>query len=219
MPLRAVLFDAGNTLLYVNREEIRRVLARRGHALDPGRLVEAELKIRQRLDDPELVARSTDGSRWDRLYGGILEELGMPPEALEDLRAYHERRNLWDTVPAEVPRVLERLRGRYRLGVISNSNGTVAGVLARLGLAAYFETVVDSHLEGVEKPDPRIFRIALERMGLAPAEAIYVGDIYHIDVVGARAAGMDAILLDPGGLHLDKDCRRIADLAGLEEVL
>ena len=59
---------------------------------------------------------------------------------------------------------------------------------------------------GVEKPDPRIFQIALERAGLEPSEAAYVGDLYSIDVLGARAAGLHAVLMDPGACWPPRDC-------------
>ena len=83
-------------------------------------------------------------------------------------------------------------RSGVRTAVISNSNGSVRAILERLGLLPSLEFVLDSSAIGVEKPDPRIFRMALERSGLAPDEAVYIGDIYSIDVVGARAAGMQA---------------------------
>src|SRR5207247_7496530 len=105
--------------------------------------------------------------------------------------------NLWEIVPPGVPRALEALRGQYRLAVISNANGTVREKLRRIGLLGFFETVLDSHEEGVEKPDPRIFRAALERTGARADRSLYIGDMYHIDVAGARAAGMDVVLLDP----------------------
>lgn len=218
-PLRAVLFDAGSTLVFPNREEILRVLARHGCVSDPVRLESAELDVRRRLDTPEWIRRTNDASRWDDYFGGILDRLGAPRSVLADLRAYHDRRNLWDWVPPEIPPVLERLRARYRLAVISNSNGTVASVLDRLGIGRHFELVVDSHVVGIEKPDPRIFRLALDRLALRADEGIYVGDIYHVDVVGARGAGLDAVLLDPGGIHADKDCRRVRSLGELERLL
>jgi hypothetical protein len=71
--------------------------------------------------------------------------------------------------------------------------------MERLGLARYLDFVLDSGEVGVEKPDPRIFARALAEAGLRPSEAVYVGDFYSIDVVGARAAGMDTVLLDGGG--------------------
>jgi putative hydrolase of the HAD superfamily len=72
---------------------------------------------------------------------------------------------------------------------------------------------------GVEKPDPRIFRMALERMGIEPEDAVYVGDVYEIDVVGARAAGMRAYLIDPLMRLGHLDCDRIASLTELPDRL
>jgi putative hydrolase of the HAD superfamily len=81
-------------------------------------------------------------------------------------------------------------------------------------LLPWLEFVLDSSEVGVEKPDPRIFRLALERAGLAPDEAVYVGDIYSIDVLGARAAGMGAVLLDPGQCWGARDCLLAPDVLG-----
>jgi putative hydrolase of the HAD superfamily len=67
----------------------------------------------------------------------------------------------------------------------------------------------------VEKPDPRLFRLALQRAGAAPEEAVHVGDLYEVDVVGARAAGIRAILLDPAGLYPEADCPRVRSLGEL----
>ena len=77
--------------------------------------------------------------------------------------------------------------------MVSNSDGRVEQALAAAGLRHYFDVVIDSALVGVEKPDPRIFHAALEALGVAPEEALYVGDLYDIDVLGARAAGLDAV--------------------------
>ena len=82
-----------------------------------------------------------------------------------------------------------------------------------------FEFVIDSGEVGVEKPDPRIFQIALDRMGVTAADALYVGDLYEVDVVGARAAGLDVVLLDPYGVHADRDVRRSRSLEELADVL
>jgi HAD superfamily hydrolase (TIGR01509 family) len=140
---------------------------------------------------------------------------GVAQSVIRDLQAIHRTNNIWEVVPPEVPRVLAELRGRYRLGVVSNANGTVREKLRRVGLAEYFEVILDSHEEGVEKPDPRIFQLALERLGARAEEAVHVGDYYHIDVVGARAAGVRAVLLDPGGAHRDKGVLRIESLEAL----
>jgi putative hydrolase of the HAD superfamily len=139
----------------------------------------------------------------------------MPDRVFERLDAYHRVHNLWEDVPPDVPAALERLRGRVRMGVVSNANGTVRAKLARVGLAGYFELVVDSHEEGIEKPDPRIFALTLARMGVPAAEAAYVGDLYHVDVVGAAAAGLDAYLLDPFDLYRGSPVPRVRSLAEL----
>ncbi|MEO8500523.1 MAG: HAD hydrolase-like protein, partial [Vicinamibacteria bacterium] len=70
----------------------------------------------------------------------------------------------------------------------------------------------DSYVEKVEKPDPRFFEIALERSGSTRATTVHVGDFYEIDVVGARRAGLEAILLDPADVNRDRDCVRVRTL-------
>ena len=82
-----------------------------------------------------------------------------------------------------------------------------------------FEFVIDSGEVGVEKPDPRIFQIALERMGVSAADALYVGDLYEVDVVGARAAGLDVVLLDPSGEHSGRDVKTVRSVAELADGL
>lgn len=212
--MKLLLFDAGGTLVFPDWALIAEALARHGVRVDPAALEAAEPRARWRMDRPDLIARSTDRSRWRIFFDEVLREAGVsswPDEPFEELHALHERENLWSHVPDLTRRALDRLRGR-RMGVVSNANGTVRRKLVRLGLDAYFEDIVDSHDVGVEKPDPRIFEIALKRLGAAPVDAVYVGDFYHLDVAGARAAGIDAFLLDPLGLHADKDCRRIRTL-------
>ena len=103
-------------------------------------------------------------------------------------------------------------RAGLRAGVISNSNGSVRASLQALGLAPYLDFVLDSGEVGFEKPDPRIFELALARAGIAAAEAVHVGDLYSIDVRGARAGGLHAVLLDPGGHWGERDCPRVPDL-------
>jgi putative hydrolase of the HAD superfamily len=88
----------------------------------------------------------------------------------------------------------------------------VARLLEALGLAGWLDAVVDSGVVGFEKPDPRIFRHAAAALGVEPAEAVHVGDLYSVDVVGARAAGARAILLDPFGAWTVDDCPKARDV-------
>jgi putative hydrolase of the HAD superfamily len=188
--------------------------------VSPEELERGEQKARFALDDPELIRTSTDHSRWTLYFETIFRSCGVREAAivrdvLAELQAIHKVSNLWEIVPPDVPAALEELKPRFRLSVISNANGTVREKLRRVGLIDFFDMVLDSHEEGVEKPDPRIFRAALERTGARAERSLYIGDMYHIDVAGARAAGMEVVLLDPADLHGDKPVRRIPGLGAL----
>lgn len=215
-----IFFDAGNTIVYVNMAYVSEALARRGARATPEALWASEHRARAALDDPEVIRGTTDGSRWglyfERIFAGCgIAEREVVEPVLAELRARHAVENLWEVVPPEVPRTLEALRRRHRLAVISNANGTVREKLRRVGLLPFFDLVLDSHEEGIEKPDPRLFRSALERTGARAEASVYVGDMYHIDVVGARAAGLRPVLVDPVDVYADKDVPRIRDLDGL----
>ena len=106
----------------------------------------------------------------------------------------------------------------YRVGVVSNADGRVEALFDQVGLTPYVEFVIDSHVVGVAKPDPRIFRMGAERLRLPPEECLYVGDLYAVDVLGARAAGLRPLLLDPFERHADWDdvqrIRSVVELPG-----
>src|SRR5947209_7134930 len=88
----------------------------------------------------------------------------------------------------------------------------IAERLGAVGLGELVDAVVDSGTVGVEKPNPKIFACAAAALGVAPEEAVHVGDLYSVDVVGARAAGSRAILLDPAGAWTAVDCPTAPDL-------
>jgi putative hydrolase of the HAD superfamily len=213
MTVRAIFFDAGNTLIRMDYPVIVAELARLGAPVTLGDLERAEWRARVRLDASFAPGASTEhpdtGERYLRL---ILDELGVRDATIQSAlsawrRGYNAPMGFWTQMEPEADLALKHARERgLRTAVISNSNGTVADILAHLGLARDLEFIIDSFNVGVEKPDPRIFRIALDRAGLAPSEAVYVGDLYSIDVVGARAAGMRAILMDPGACWGSRDC-------------
>jgi FMN phosphatase YigB (HAD superfamily) len=88
-------------------------------------------------------------------------------------------------------------------------------MLRRLNLYDHFHFVFDSHEEGIAKPDPEFFRLALRASESTPATTVHVGDFYHIDVVGARRVGIRQLLLDAANLYGDHDCDRIQNLSDL----
>ncbi len=213
MSVRAIFFDAGNTLIRMDYPVIVAELTRLGATVTLSDLERAEWRARVRLDASFAPGASTEhpdtGERYLRL---ILDELGVRDATIQSTlsawrRGYNAPMGFWTHMEPEADLALELARERgLRTAVISNSNGTVADILAHLGLAKDLEFIIDSSKVGVEEPDPRIFRIALERAGLQPHEAVYVGDLYSIDVVGARAAGLRAILMDPGACWGSRDC-------------
>lgn len=211
--VRALFFDAGNTLLRMNYGAIAAQLGLHGLHYTPDDVARAEYRARFRLDPHLAPGASTESrSTGGYYFRYLLEELGITDAeirgALTEWRqSYNRPVGLWNQADPEAAGVLRRLRARgLGTGVVSNSNGSVRGILEELGLAGHLDFILDSTVVGVEKPDPRIFRLALEAARVAPAEAVYVGDLYSVDVLGARGAGLGAILLDPGGVWGEVDC-------------
>jgi putative hydrolase of the HAD superfamily len=213
MPVRIIFFDAGNTLLHMNYAVIALELQARGVAVTAEDLRRAEHRARVRLD-ADLTSRvSTESGETHRRYlQYLLDGIGVTDgdtvgAMLEWRRSYNPPVGLWNAPDPEAEPALRLVEERgVRAAVISNSNGSVRRILTELGLARYLEFVLDSGELGIEKPDPRIFQLALDRAGVEPARAIYVGDLYSIDVLGARAVGMTPVLLDPGACWGDRDC-------------
>lgn len=128
--------------------------------------------------------------------------------------------DLWSYVLPGVEDALMRFKqAGLSLAAVSNADGTVEDALRRQGLRDYFEVVIDSGAVGFEKPDPRIFRHTLSVMVSEAQETLHVGDIFDVDVVGARSAGIHALLIDPFGDWDHVDCDRVADLTELADLV
>lgn len=195
-----ILFDAGNTLSYLDHQVLAQVAAQVGPAVAAETLARCEAVAKRRYEETLRRGASHEGG-WLLYMRAIFEAAGLgsgdAARAAEAAKLEHERFNLWRRVPEGLPEALSRARAAgIRLGIVSNSEGALLALLERVGLASYFETVVDSGLESVRKPDPAIFQLALTRMGIGPESVLYAGDIPDVDVVGARAAGLDAVLID-----------------------
>jgi putative hydrolase of the HAD superfamily len=211
--VRAVIFDAGNTLLRMNYAIIAAELRARGRAVTPDQVEEAELRARVRLDPHLAPGASTESTTiHGRYLRYLLEHLAVTDEAeIEAIarwrRGYNAPVGLWNRADPEALSALRAVRAAGLVaGVISNSNGSVRSILEETGLVAHLHFVIDSSVVGVEKPDPRIFHLGLREAGVAAGDAVYVGDLYSVDVLGARAAGLAGILLDPGGFWGPRDC-------------
>lgn len=106
---------------------------------------------------------------------------------------------IWEVFPDVLPTLEEGKRRGCIQGVVSDAASALLGVLDHLGLNQYLDFVIVSALTGLSKPDAAIFQLALDRAGVRPEEALYVGDNYVPDVVGARAAGIPVLLIDRRG--------------------
>jgi len=221
--LDAVLFDAGGTLVRLDYELMSRCAARCGAPVSPDALHLAEARARRDIDrraHAEGGVHDSDAERVRDYFETLLDYAGASADAVRSagslLREEHARRNLWRVVCDGARETLHEIRALgLRVAVVSNADGRVEGILQTLDLHRYLDLIVDSHHEGVEKPDPEIFRRALDRLGVSAERAAYVGDIYSIDALGARAAGLYPVIVDPTQTYGGHDCDTIADLRQL----
>ena len=225
MPIHTVFLDAGGILVHPNWSRVSETLERHGVVVTAKALAASEPRAKQRLDCGGTIEATNDEQRGWTYFDLVLTEAGVPltastAAALLELNAYHRQFNLWETVPDDVAPALAALRARgLRLVVVSNANGTLLRLFARLGLAASFDVIFDSHVVGIEKPDPRFFQHALEKSGALPETTVHVGDLFHVDVVGARSAGIATILLDAGNLYAGYDCPRARTIGEVVDLI
>ena len=214
----AVLLDALGTLVELEAPwpHLERELAARGVVVDIEDARAAMLAemayYRAHHDEAGDWAGLKDLRR--RCAGVVQESLGtsLPLAAVEDALLAAIRFRAYPEVPA----ALERLRaGGARLAVVSNWDVSLHDVLERTHLRGLVDAVVISAELGAAQPDPAIFRAALERLGASAAEAMHVGDSVEADVAGARAAGLEAVLVARDGAPVPDGVRVVASLDGL----
>jgi putative hydrolase of the HAD superfamily len=222
---RACIFDAGGTLVYPDWPRLSRIAEEiSGRSFDAGEMSRAfgemlrEVGIEMQRDGfvlPEEMKRPHWVFR--RMYKALGLEEAACADVMERITGSHLERHVWCGIDAEVPQVLDGLKRHGLLvAVISNTeDGRLIDSLKASGIADSFDLLIDSHVVGLRKPDPAIFRFALERLGLEAHEAAYVGDSYVHDALAARAVGLRGVLLDPLDLHPESVCPRIKSLGEL----
>jgi putative hydrolase of the HAD superfamily len=211
-PLRWVFLDVGETMLRVTQPGATygAILARYGYAV-PVETLDTTIRAlfreldaivpRQRNPDHTISAELAHRRR-ELLVEGVLERVGIDAAhsraIAEDFRASWIGTGIFQMYP-DVPPALDALRAAgYRLGIVSNWEPRLPQLCASHGILDHFEFVVSSESEGYVKPHPRLFERALELAGVAPGEAVHVGDSYPEDVEGARGVGIQAVLVDRG---------------------
>jgi len=215
---RYIFFDVGNTLLFPNRPRMLAPLPQHKHpSLKAWQALERSTK--KEFDDG-LISGKVDHGFWWRFPTHLLNQLGAFDDGVRDELVVNTQDSAnWDQILPGTREALERIRQRYAIAVISNADGRIDAVLSRCGICDCFASITDSGNVGHEKPHPAIFAAALEQMKADPAESLYVGDVYSVDYVGARNAGMQAILFDVAGAYRGQEHPRVESLSELESWL
>jgi HAD superfamily hydrolase (TIGR01549 family) len=231
--IKVLFLDVGNTLMSIDYEMVCRELERNGIHCDAGILHRADASARPIISS-EVNKIKKDPSMDERvfLFTTIIEQL--PIKIIKHLDSTEQvahslvsvlfnKENvmrLWAHVLPGTEEALDKFQAMgFKMHVIGNADGLLEQRLADANLRKYFGVVIDSHIVQIEKPDPRIFNIALEAANCEPQYALYAGDIYEVDIAGAESVGMQAVLVDPFSDYDNINCERVPDLLSLAEKL
>ncbi len=221
-----LLFDAGGTIIFPDVEYLSNVMKKHGIDVNENYLFEKTCEVGYLVD---VQLSKGNELAWSEgflpifleiMLSDILDSKETLNSIIDDAVSEDEKKSLWTYTFDWVKKSLAELKnGGYRMSVISNSDGRVEDVLKEVGLRSFMDKVYDSHIVGVDKPDERIFTQVLDELSLSPAESVYIGDMFYIDVVGANGAGIPAIHLDPFNLYDGWKGFRIASVRELPRVL
>lgn len=235
MALKAILFDSGNTLIFPQLTDLTAELVTEGYHVKLSDFDAADRAAKEKLDS-WLLPRMTrprltmcpEMVYWTEYMRVLMEPLDCSWSARGRFlcRVVRKFKNIsfWSRVAAGTGAFLEDLRLQgYRMGVISNATGKMQQQLSYLGLARYFDFVLDSHVVGLKKPGAAIFQMGLNALEVRPAEALFVGDCYAIDIAGAERAGIRGVLMDTTGAYAHREraigCERVTSLEELGQIV
>jgi HAD superfamily hydrolase (TIGR01509 family) len=215
---RFIFFDVGNTLLFPNRARMLAPLpADRHPTLEAWQALERRTKHEF---DQGLLEGKVDQNFWWTFHTYLLQGLNALDDGLRNTLVENTQKSAnWDQILPGTREALERLRKHYATAVISNADGKIDAVLRRCGIVDCFQSITDSGNVGYEKPHPVIFDVALREMKADAADSLYVGDVYSVDYMGARQAGMQAVLFDVAGAYREQEFPRVESLLHLEDWL
>ncbi len=217
-----IFFDVGNTLLFPNRAKMLAPISSDRHpTLEQWQALERRTK---KEFDQGMQSGRVDHGFWWTFHTYLLENIGenigqniTQNIGIRDVLVENTQNSAnWDQILPGTREALQRISQKFRMAVISNADGGIERVLTRCGIADCFESITDSGIVGVEKPCAEIFEAALNSMKARAHESLYVGDVYSVDYVGARNAGMEAVLLDVSGTYRNREWPRVESLEQLE---
>ena len=226
-PIQAVLVDVGGVLVLPDHDRIAGAFDRAGVQVDPGRLDRAHYA------GVAALTEFTEGDRdiWIAYNRAYARACNTPEDAVDEVVEHllneFATGEVWRRI---VPGSVDALRHLgalgVRLAIVSNADGNAEQRLrddaicqVGPGRGAPVEAILDSTVIGIAKPDPRIFDLALDRLGVASARAIHVGDTPGADVDGARAADVHPVLVDPYDFHAHLDVDRVVSLPDVIELV
>lgn len=218
-----VLLDAGGVLLVPNPDALRKTLAPFGITVGDEEARFAHYECMAELDRMGVLD-------WPAVDRHLARTLGVPDDRLDEVVDSLEELYVhepWVPVEGAAEALLVLQDAGFRLAVVSNASGTIEDQLheGRIcsvhgGAVARVEVVIDSHVVGVEKPDPAIFHLALSAIDGDPATCVYIGDTVFFDVTGARAADIRPVHADPYSLcHGGADHPHVSSLEELARLL
>jgi HAD superfamily hydrolase (TIGR01509 family) len=225
MGVRAVFLDFGGTLVrsvpdsYAGYAWVFREF---GVEVSREEWADADRRVWPRVASSLYSSLGQTPSFWDKTHSEMLRELNIPDPGGRIHSALHQRfvsPELHAPFPETEDVLRELHRERVSVHIISNNTDSLLETISRLGWEDRFETVTFSQEAGAEKPDPRVFSLALKRAGVEPAEALHVGDSWEADYLGAIRVGMRGLWLNRLHTPAPAPCEMIEDLRGLRSAL
>lgn len=232
MVIKFVSFDLGGTLVVMRRDlVIQKILASEGYNVPIERIHETYYAVENQWLEKYGMTMMTEEQAvkaYGELNMAIVSRLGLnvKPEELRRLKIIVSER--WVEVESSIPPklypdsipTLNKLKEKgYKIGIISNAPPSTIESVKVLGLDKYADPILISGIVGLTKPNPEIFKLALRLANVKAQESVHVGDVFQADIVGARNAGMEAILIDRDGTSETRNCKKVKSLLEVPEII
>jgi HAD superfamily hydrolase (TIGR01662 family) len=218
-----LLLDAGGTVLFPKFNWIASILSSKGFEVDPIKIFKEFSYLNYQIDD---TLRKGKNNPWNNEWflKTLVSRLSIPEKIAEEVSSLvikEEIENgLWASTFDGVKNALKSLKNEgYSMSIVSNSDGRVEKMIKDVGLREYFDKVYDSYIVGYSKPAKEIYELALKELSLDAQDALFVGDMFYIDVLGANSCGIAAVHLDPFGYYQNWKGARIKGVEELPNLL
>lgn len=216
----AVLFDCGDTLIHLDPtpEAITgEFLNEKGFSIGVGDVKTAYRIVNFHIKQSSIQLSNARKKKEFFLHYNtqLMKAIGLGSYSegwAEQLYRRFERYRRWAVFEDTLPALTALKESSFVLGVVANWDATLHSILEELGVGGFFDAVVSSGAAGVEKPSSAIFHLGLNTLGVSADRTLYVGNEYEVDVLGARCAGVEPILIDRDGALPFADCLRFITL-------